>query len=214
MSPRKMRNGKIAYRCSRYVSSGGSACNSHHIREADLLSIIQDDLSSFAALNEEQREALISQLLMEAGDCKQNEKARLLQEKKRLMHREQELMRILQSLYEDKLKGVIEQDLFRSMADNFQQEKKEGLEKAEKIELKLNAFRNIESSSDEWAANLDQYLQAKQLDYALASQLIDRVEISMAQTKDDNAKCQIDITYRFGNQGHKLPEMDGKKETA
>jgi len=213
MSPRKLKSSKVAYRCCNYLNAGGSVCSSHHIREEDLLKIVQADLLAFAFLSEDQRRELIGQILMEEDGNSQEQKKHLELELKRLSKREQDIVLIIQSLYEDKLKGNIDQDMFSSMAANYQQEKSECLTSLDQIKLKLAAYQNVEENLSEWEHMLDQYLQLRELDYTLARQLIERIEIGESEAAD-GSKYQIDITYRFGNHCAGLPDNMSKKETA
>ena len=94
-----------AYVCNRYASGGKNACSSHYINQKVLTQIVLTDIRCKAMWTQNSREKLREKILAQKESAGR-EKARTLQaELSAIDRRLPELDRLVQSAYEDKLRG-------------------------------------------------------------------------------------------------------------
>ena len=186
---RKTSNGRRAgspltyLRCQRYADSGSPRqCSRHSIRLDYLLETVEDALHRH--LREYYDPALLK-LSQNHGDGHQT----LLQEKKMLTAQLSQRIQALQSLYLDKVSGLLEQEQFRQLNCAFLEEKSQ-------LEQRLTQVEQLLASpacGDGLLHQVHQILEATPLPHALAIQLIQQIEIGEKGPKGQ----EIRITWKF-----------------
>lgn len=117
---------------------------------------------------------------------------RLENELKTIDKKNNELIKCLKNLYLDKIKGVISEEQFLSLSEDFESEQKSLLEKKSKIQTDIEYFENKEKSNISKKDILAKYLNADTLTRIKVENLIDKIEIGGTRNNRE-----IDIFWNF-----------------
>jgi len=125
------------YNCGNYIRSGKHACASHYINIKDMHKIVIDDIRSKAELvlaNEEIARKLFLQNKANVTDKQVSlNRDELVKSEKRLA----ELDGLMQSVYEDKLKGAIPEDVCVSFLEKYKSEQDKLSERVQSLQNEL-----------------------------------------------------------------------------
>ena len=138
-------NGKRSYsfNCGDHMRYGKAICFSHHIMTKDLEAVILGDIRDMAqsiVLDEDEIKKEFIRQNAELTDKSMRAAKKELQIKQK---RIEELGRLIQTSYEDKVKGIIPEDVCVEFIEKYSAEKK-----ALTIELR-NSFRNLNFSNNQ-----------------------------------------------------------------
>lgn len=170
----KMPKGYYFLICSTYKRYGKEECTRHSILEEELKGIILDDIKDIFKRN--LNKSCLRDKCKKALDLKRKESKgndyELIMIKKRI----EELKNPLKSLYEDKVKGVINNSQFQQLYDDFNKEKESLLKRKKGLELEEKNKKNI--TMDERVDNLiDSLFNLNNLNRLILTELINKVEV-------------------------------------
>ena len=162
--------------CSSYKRNGSKFCSNIHLREDTLINSVIDSLKENIAnfLKYDELEYICPNTQID------NKKLDYLDSKIA------EKNNLIQSLYEDKVKGIITEDLFIKLSKQYETDKKTLLNRFQKEkEINKNTIKK-----EDLICNVKELLDFNEnnIDRNLLLKLIDKIEID-----DDN----IDIYYKF-----------------
>lgn len=192
-----VRNGKVDlnFNCGNHASLGKSYCFSHFIQAKDLEAIVLDDIRTMAqriVLDEKTiREDFIRHNSELADKAIKNAKKELQIKSKR----KEELSRLMQIAYEDRLKGKMPEDICLGFIQRYSEEQKRLEGEIEDLEAKLTQTENTMQSADEFIRNINKYLEAPVLTREMCYELIDRIIIG-GHPKHTGKEREIDIVYK------------------
>ena len=109
--------------------------------------------------------------------------------------RTEELSRLMQLAYEDRLNGKMPEDICLTFIHKYSEEQKRLEEEIAKLETKLNETENTIQSADEFIRNIKKYLEAPTLTREMCYELIDRVVVG-GLPKITGKEREIDIVYK------------------
>ena len=162
--------------CSSYKRNGSKFCSNIHLREDTLISSVitslKENISNFLKYDELEYICPNTQT--------DNKKLDYLNSKIT------EKDNLIQSLYEDKVKGIITEDLFIKLSKQYEVDKKSLINRVQKEkEINKNTIKK-----EDLICNVKELLDFNEnnIDRSLLLKLIDKIEID-----DDN----IDIYYKF-----------------
>lgn len=143
------------------------------------------------------REAILAKLI--AGDDA-DKKSRLQSSKKeldKLISRENEIDNVFHQLYEDKVKGVINDNRFITLSNQYESEL-EAL-KIRKLGLQDLLAKEAISESDtaRFVSLIEKYADMTELNSAIAHELIDCICIGKRETVGKDVHQEIRIVYKF-----------------
>ena len=191
------RNGKIDFNfnCGNYVRLGKSYCFSHFIQAKDIETIVLDDIRTMAqriVLDEKTiREDFIRHNAELADKAIKTAKKELQVKRKRT----EELSRLMQIAYEDRLKGKMPEDICISFIQKYSGEQKRLETEITELEAKLTETTNTIQSADEFIRNIKKYLEAPELTREMCYELLDRVVVG-GHPKHTGKERVIDIVYK------------------
>ena len=167
-----------------YTKYGPTVCSNHLMRESIIDDYVIGDLKSIAAkvLDDDYYKEF------EGMNVKQesNEDSRIDEITRKL----NEVKEIIKGLYLDKVKGIIDEDLFLSMSGEYSEEKERLSREYTKLIDRRKAARNPQETVD-YMSIIRQISNFDIVDKTLLFKLIDRIELS--------ADREIHITYKFKN---------------
>ena len=197
----KRKNGSVvvyeSYMCGSYSRSGHSACSTHTIYKKPLMELVLDDIRTKA----------------EIADCRETEMVRLMTERmqsqsaqvdaatkkaaKAIRKRLTELEKLVQNVYEDKVKGAIPEAVCVELMNKYQTERTEKSEQLQKIERQIEESQTVRDDIQEWVSLIRQYRDLEILDREILLRLVDKIEIGERRIVDGMKEREIRIYYKF-----------------
>ena len=109
--------------------------------------------------------------------------------------RTEELSRLMQLAYEDRLKGKMPEDICISFIQKYSEEQKKVDAEIVELEERLTETTNTIQSADEFIRNIKKYLEAPELTREMCYELLDRVVVG-GHPKHTGKERVIDIVYK------------------
>ena len=109
--------------------------------------------------------------------------------------RTEELSRLMQVAYEDRLKGKMPEDICLNFIQKYSEEQKRVETEIAELETKLTETENTKQSADEFIRNIKKYLEAPELTREMCYELLDRVVVG-GLPKITGKERVIDIVYK------------------
>ena len=191
------RDGKLYFNfnCGNHLRLGKSYCFSHFIQAKDIEAIVLDDMREMAqriVLDEKTiREDFIRHNAELADKAIKSAKKELQIKRKRA----EELSRLMQLAYEDRLKGKMPEDICIGFIQKYSDEQKKLEAEIEELEAKLTETENTIQSADDFIRNIKKYLEAPELTREMCYELIDRIIVG-GHPKHTGKEREIDIVYK------------------
>ena len=174
---------------------GKSYCFSHFIQAKDIEEIVLDDIRTMA-----QRIVLDEKTIREdfiKHNTEVQEKS--IKAAKKELHakrkRTEELSRLMQVAYEDRLKGKMPEDICLNFIQRYSEEQKKVEAEIAELEERLTETTNTILSADEFIRNIKKYLEAPELTREMCYELLDRVVVG-GHPKHTGKERVIDIVYK------------------
>ena len=190
---------KTAYQyhfdCGLHIRYGKTLCFSHFIPAKVLEEIVLGDIREMAqriVIDEKAiREDFIRHNAELADKAIKTAKKELQAKRKRT----EELSRLMQLAYEDRLKGKMPEDICISFIQKYSDEQKLLEAEIAEPETKLAETENTMQSADDFIRNIKKYLEAPELTREMCYELIDRVVVG-GLPKVTGKEREIDIVYK------------------
>lgn len=189
--------GKRSYSfdCGDHKRYGKALCFSHHIMTKDLEAVILDDIRTMAqriVLDEEEIRNDFIKHNAELADASIKKTRKDLKLKQK---RVEELDKLIQSIYEDKVKGKMEEDVCFGFIDKYSAEKKTLLSEIETLEQQIVETETTKQSADDFIKAIKKYLDVPELTREMCYELIDRVIVG-GLPKVTGKERTIEIVYK------------------
>lgn len=181
--------------CGYHLRYGKTLCFSHYIQARVLEEIVLDDIRTMAqriTLDEDAIRKEFERQNEELADKAVKTAKKELQTKKR---RIEELSRLMQIAYEDRMKGKMPEDVCVEFIQKYSDEKKTLAVEIEAIETSLTETANKQQSADDFIRNIKKYLDAPELTREMCYELLDRVVVG-GLPKITGKEREIDIVYK------------------
>ena len=174
---------------------GKSVCFSHHIMAKDIEAVVLGDIREMAqriVLDEEQIKQDYLRHNVEVANRTIKSAKKELQTKQK---RAEELSRLIQVAYEDRVKGNMPEDICFGLIEKYSNEQKALVTEIEELETKMKDTENNIQSADAFMRNIEKYLEAPELTREMCYELIDRVIVG-GHPKVTGKEREIDIVYK------------------
>ena len=188
------RGGKYSYlRCKLYaITPSKKMCTSHSIRLDKLQEKITQQVRE--RINQYSKNDIIA-LRLESESNKKNKLDSLIKELKKT---EKEFLvnaDVLKNLYIDKVKGIISEEEFISLKNNFEAEKTLLYKRKEKIEKDIADTNKEKNNTEEMLNIIEKYKGFEELTHTMVGELIDCIEIGERDKKTGQQKIHIHWLY-------------------
>ena len=174
---------------------GKALCFSHHIMAKDIEAVILGDIREMAqriVLDEEQiKDEFLRNNAKVASRAIKSAKKELQTKQKRA----EELSRLIQVAYEDRVKGNMPEDICFGLIEKYSAEQKSLTAEIEELETKMKDTENNIQSADAFVRNIKKYLEAPELTREMCYELLDRVIVG-GHPKHTGKEREIDIVYK------------------
>ena len=189
--------GKRLYRfdCGYHIRYGKAYCFSHYIAARIVEEIVLDDIREMAKRIELDEEAIRKEFIRrnaELADKAEKSAKKELQGKRK---RTEELFRLIQVAYEDRVKGKMPEDLCIGFIRKYSEEQKKLEAEIVELEERLTERENTIQSADEFIRNIRKYLEAPELTREMCYELIDRIIVGGSPNRTGKER-EIDIVYK------------------
>ena len=161
----------------------------------DIEAVILNDIQEMAqriVLDEEQIKEEFLRHNAELADKTIKSAKKILQTKQKRL---EELSRLIQVAYEDRIKGNMPEDICFELIEKYSAEQKSLTAEIEEIETKIKDTETTAQSADAFIRNIKKYLEAPELTREMCYELIDRVVVG-GHPKITGKEREIDIVYK------------------
>ncbi len=191
------RKGSLSYHfdCGYHVRYGKSMCFSHYISAKVIEELILGDIREMAkniTLDEQATREELMRYNTELEDkVMKSAKKELHKKRKRI----EEISRMMQAAYEDKVKGNIPEDICVGFIEKYSAEQKTLTSDIAELEKKVSETETTRQNVDDFIHNIKKYIEAPTLTREMCYDLIDRVIIGGLPKTADQERV-IDIVYK------------------
>lgn len=197
----KRKNGTVAvyksYLCGNYSRSGHTACSTHSIYLNPLSELVLEDIRTKAEIVDCREAEMVRRMTERMQSQNTQEIAAVGKTVKAIRKRMAELERLLQSVYEDKVKGKIPEAVCVELMNKYQTERTEKAGQLKGLERQMEDSQTVQSDVREWVGLIRQYRNLEALDRETLLRLIDKIEIGEQQIVDGQKEREIKIYYKF-----------------
>lgn len=184
------------YICGNHSRFGKFYCYNHYIRREDIEQVVLDDIRSKARLvvdDEQKARADFLKHKEQISTAKYNADRKALTQKKK---RYDELERLMQSVYEDKVTGKIPEDICLKLLAKYTEEQTALKPEIDELENSLSVVSKNETDVDEFIRRLKRYTDIPELTRELCLELIEYITIG-ANPNDKTGAREIHIYYKL-----------------
>ena len=191
------RNGKIDFNfnCGNHMRLGKSYCFSHFIQAKDIEAIVLDDIRTMTQRIVLDEKTIREEFIRHNAEVQEKSIKAAKKELQIKRKRTEELSRLMQLAYEDRLKGKMPEDICINFIQRYSEEQKRLETEIEELEAKITKTENTVQSADDFIRNIKKYLEAPELTREMCYELIDRIIIG-GHPKHTGREREIDIVYK------------------
>lgn len=187
--------GKYAFNCGDHMRFGRTICFSHHIVAKTLEKIILDDIREMAQRIVLDEKTIREEFMRHNTELAEKAVKAAKKELQTKCKRTEELSRLMQIAYEDRLKGKMPEDICLSFIQKYSDEQKKLETEIGELEEKLNETASTLQSTDDFIRNIKKYLEAPELTREMCYELIDRVIVG-GVPRITGKEREIHIVYK------------------
>lgn len=187
---------KFSYNCGGFMESGKHYCSSKFIQEPVINDIVLQDIrakASFVWTDEETARAEFLHKKMQQTSEEQKADERKLKSGKR---RYDELGKLIQSIYEDKVRGRIPEEVCVELMQKYQTERNALQTEIAELESRCNQSRQNEADVDEFMSRIKRYANVEELTREICLELIEYISVGVIP-KDKDIPREIHIYYKL-----------------
>ena len=192
-----IRNGKVElnFNCGNHARLGKSYCFSHFIQGKVLEEIVLGDIREMAQRIVLDEKTIREDFIRHNAEMQENSIKAAKKDLQATRKRTEEISRLMQVAYEDRLKGKMPEDICIGFIQKYSDEQKKIESEITELEAKLTETENTIQSADEFIRNIKKYLEAPELTREMCYELIDRIIIG-GHPKHTGKERVIDIVYK------------------
>ena len=182
------------YCCSTYRKRQG-LCSAHQIRIKIIDEIVLEDIKRHIEFAKEHEDEFIKLVSNETSAYTAKAVASLTKELNASKARFEKLDAIIQNLYEDKISGIVSEDRFKKMNENYEREQNSLKEKIAELEGKIKAINEQTASTSHFMELVQKYTRIDELTHEVAREFIEKIIVHKAEKVDGHRQMKIDIFY-------------------
>lgn len=183
------------YNCSNYVGNRGTCSNTHYIRLDSLSKRVLDELQKLikAAQNNGFWERVTAAKSMES----QKTVRKLMEQQRKMDKRQNELKKYLATAYEDKVKGVMDDETFVLLSNQFKRERDELKEAQQRIQTEFETAQKFQDGLARFKKEVKGQTNIKFLTRDIVGQFIDWIAVYPEDRSVWPYTQKIEIHYHF-----------------
>ena len=139
------------------------------------------------------RDELLQRELSQTAQQQRAQRAALKAAEKR----QAELERLIPSLYEDKVSGVLPEATFKSLLTRYEAEREETVSTVQELTRQTSEAVRNQANIDTYIANIRKYVSVEQLDREMLLELIRCINVGEVTEENGQKKQEIAIHYNL-----------------
>ncbi len=193
------RKGKFTgFSCWVYKDYGKERCTSHAIGWQTMCRLVLEDIRQNARVAAYHTEEYLAALTESKAAKQKQETDQHKRKLKKADKRITELDKILNKLYEDSALGRISEERYQSMAEQYEQERRDLKAKKTELENAIQHAEEIYANVENYVKLIRRYTDLQELNTKVLNELIDRIVVHEKVVNPDGQKSQrVDIHYKF-----------------
>ena len=196
------------YRCSNYKSRRGT-CKIHYIRNIVLEKIVLEAISDFVDFVRCYEPVFLYMLAKKNDSVRQAEYQRLQQFVRNGEKRIDEIDRLIESLYEDRVLRNVEDSRYQRMMQKYEKEQRELAAEVENAKVELQSADQKTVDLRLLLKTVREITEVKELTSGLVHSLIERIEVH--NNDKSNGHCRVKVDIYFSVVG--MMDIPDEKET-
>ena len=191
------RNGNRLFHfdCGYHVRYGKAYCFSHFISANILEQIVLEDIREMAKTVTLDEYAVREEFIRHNAELADNAIKSAKKELQAKRKRTEEISRLIQVAYEDRVKGKMPEDVCVGFIQKYSEEQQKLQSEISELEARLTETTNTMQSADEFIRSIKKYLNAPELTREMCYELIDRIIVGRSP-KTAGEDRMIDIIYK------------------
>lgn len=183
------------YNCSNYVGNRGTCPNTHYIRLDFLNDKVLDELRKLiqAAKNDSFWDNIAATKSTESQKVIQC----LMEQQRQTDKRQNELKMYLATAYEDKVKGMIDDEIFVMLSDQFKKERSQLKEAQQRIQTELETTQKFQDGLTRFKKEVKGQIDIRFLTRDIVGQFIDWIAVYPADRSVQPYRQKIEIHYHY-----------------
>jgi hypothetical protein len=194
----RLKEANGAFMCGYHLHYKAQAfCSTHYVRRADLEQAVLADLhrvTAFARNHEAEFVRLVERKNQRSSEDTVKKCERELNESQTRLN---DIDRIINRLYEDKVSGELSAERFAKMLDGFETEQSTLRERCEELRVTLAEDRSNTENAKRFIATVKRFTEIPELTVEIANTLIQKVLVYQAEKVDGVQKQKIRVIYNF-----------------
>ena len=194
----------VSYYCSLATKKKG-ACSYHGINEEILNKAVLNQINRLIALSKVDKKAFNEMLRSQSAGISLAELEKVTAELESIRTRISEIDRFVQGLFESKVKGEIDGDMFCTFSENYRREKAELNERLEILVKTEERLKNEANKGVKLGTTVHNYDTISEVTPEVLRDFIDRIEVGETMRKVNHGKNVRKISVFFIGIGEVFP---------
>ena len=185
----------LSFNCGNHARLGKSYCFSHFIQATSIEAIVLESIKEMAKNIILDENAIRKEFIRHNAELAEKEVQNAKKNLQIKQKRSEELSRLILSVYEDKVRGKIPEDICIGFIEKYSAEQKTLKEEIETLKEHLSETETTQQNTDDFIRNVKKYLNAPELTREMCYEIIDRVVVGGLPKITGEARS-IDIVYK------------------
>lgn len=199
---------RTSYCCGTYARAGKSVCSYHGIDEESLSDIVIGHIREKAGMVACDEDRIIGKILAMQNNENMTYRAAYQGEVETHTKQIAKLDLLIENLYNDRVTGVVSEDMFKRYVAKYEQERIDRLQSVETLTKRIRAIKQNSDNAATWAKLIKQYTQLETLNPETLLLLIDRIIVGESQVVGTERVRDIQIIYNYVGDLDRLGAME------
>jgi DNA invertase Pin-like site-specific DNA recombinase len=186
---------KEYFNCSTYRKKSKRLCSSHQITVEAIEQIVLSDIRKVLAYTKNHKQELLEQLRSNAEIKTKQQLSAQRRELDESEKRSLTLDKLIQSLFEEKVKGNLTDERFCKLTSSYEQEQIVLNERIKKLRAELSEVSDKMDGIDRFMRLVNQYTDVPKLSPEIVKEFIYKVIVHQAEKLDGHRRQQVEIIY-------------------
>lgn len=185
------------FNCSTYRKKKKNLCTSHQITVKAVETLLLDDLRRTLRFAQSQKEEFL-RMLEENSEVKTKQEIKEnLRELSAAEERIKALDKIIQSLYEDKVAGILSEERYLKLSDTYETEQADLTEKAQMLKAEIEKDKKEKDEILDFLCLVEKYSSIEELTPEIIRSFVDRIIVHEKRKENGHYRQEIEIVYNF-----------------
>ena len=185
------------FNCSTYRKKKKNLCTSHQITVKAVETLLLDDLRRTLQFAQSQKEEFL-RILEENSEVKTKQEIKEnLRKLSAAEERIKALDKIIQSLYEDKVAGILSEERYLKLSDTYETEQADLTEKAQMLKAEIEKDKKEKDEILDFLCLVEKYSSIEELTPEIIRSFVDRIIVHEKRKENGHYRQEIEIVYNF-----------------